>query len=397
MYNKRAYADAARYLYAATTTSKYSRDPMAHYYLANTLLQLHRRNDAVAEYKVALELSPQGSIAQYCRAALKGLGMAAAAETTAPLRGAVGMKLNLDTGEILAVHPDSPAARVGLRVGDRVIAVDGRPLSELDDVVEAIAGRVGSVVRLSVVRGAETNEYALTRVALTSSGVRTEPSRFAAASKPVVQTLAMNERAVDVDDMIEMVKPTDMHPELTADFIADVKGALGRMPPKILQTLRGASIKVVLTPTMIDRYPELKNERPRGYHAGGSYKNCPAMFDSPNIVVCEYYFESGRAQWLRQPDPVDALRHETGHALDSILGRMSDAVAFVNAYKQDFERLTEGDKRDLRYYCYNNDGAHSETFAELTSCLLGSKGYWTRKLAECFPHTTDAVRSELTK
>jgi hypothetical protein len=396
-YNKHSYAEAARLLYAATM-SEHSNDAVAHYYLANTLLQMRHNDAAKAEYASALKLSPTGAVANYCRTALKTLSTTSSTTPVSdePAVGTIGVTIDFSSGRIQQVHADTPAARAGLHTDDLITAVNGTALEDLEDPAEAIRGDVGSTVTLTIKRAGITKDYALTRTAATNNAFKMALNRQLASEKAnAIQAIPNSDKPANVDDMVEVVKATDMHPELTADFIASVKAALSRMPSGILQTLRSSSCRVVLTPTMIDKYPELKNEKPRGYDAGGSYKNCPAMFDNGAVNVCEYYFDSARNQWRRQPDPVNALKHEIGHALDAYLGRLSEQRSFITAYQADFAKLTDSDKRDLSYYCYNDTGAHSETFAELASALLGANSYSARKLANCFPHATEDIRQHI--
>lgn len=73
-------------------------------------------------------------------------------------RGSVGAMLgkNHDTGRVYVreVPSDMPAARAGLRPGDEIVAIDGKPVLAMspDEVHRALAGAVGSKVKLSVHR-----------------------------------------------------------------------------------------------------------------------------------------------------------------------------------------------------------------------------------------------------
>ena len=71
------------------------------------------------------------------------------------LRRAVG--LPEATGILVrVVEEDSPAAKAGLKEGDLIVEVDGREVTDVDALQEALeAARSGGTVRLKVLRGAE--------------------------------------------------------------------------------------------------------------------------------------------------------------------------------------------------------------------------------------------------
>ncbi len=71
-----------------------------------------------------------------------------------------------ETGVRVADVPEEgPAARAGLREGDRLIAIDGVPIAGLttQEVQARLSGEVGTVVALRVLRGAETVEVRVER------------------------------------------------------------------------------------------------------------------------------------------------------------------------------------------------------------------------------------------
>ncbi len=88
----------------------------------------------------------------------------------------VGIELRRGPDESLrvaSVEPRSPAARVGLRSGDQVLSVDGRPVTRrsVTQVVGQLRGPAGSRLSLVVRRGAAQRSVTLRRAAFGRSDV----------------------------------------------------------------------------------------------------------------------------------------------------------------------------------------------------------------------------------
>jgi regulator of sigma E protease len=58
--------------------------------------------------------------------------------------------------EVPGMQPGSPAEKAGLRVGDRILAVDGEPVRHFYDVIRLVGPKAGREVVLTIGRGAET-------------------------------------------------------------------------------------------------------------------------------------------------------------------------------------------------------------------------------------------------
>jgi C-terminal processing protease CtpA/Prc len=73
---------------------------------------------------------------------------------------------------VVDVPADTPAARGGLRAGDRLLEVDGRSLEGLSaqEVQKLLSGEVGSTAKLEVLRDGARQEVAIEREPYATKG-----------------------------------------------------------------------------------------------------------------------------------------------------------------------------------------------------------------------------------
>lgn len=198
-----------------------------------------------------------------------------------------------------------------------------------------------------------------------------------------------------------VVRPLQDHPAVSPQLINDVKRTLQSYPKQVRRLLYEHQIEVVLTPTLIDKNPEMKNQEGRGYD-GHTLKTCPGMFqDGQTIVICERTMDEG-TEAVQDPIPTSnilrTLNHETGHAIDSCLGNVSETDDFKHSYLLDAasaQRLDASVSRDLAYYLQKSVAGQQECCGELFGIILGSEGDRSEKMKLAFPQTIKYLRAKL--
>ena len=90
--------------------------------------------------------------------------------------GGIGVELSLRDGRITVVRvlADNPAEKAGIAVGDILVNVNDEevaPTAKVSDVVQKVRGDVGTTVKITVARGAETKDFTVTRAEVTNPSV----------------------------------------------------------------------------------------------------------------------------------------------------------------------------------------------------------------------------------
>lgn len=178
-----------------------------------------------------------------------------------------------------------------------------------------------------------------------------------------------------IEKMLVIIRPLADRPTVPESMIANVKEALDQYPNNLLSMLYRQGCQIHLTPTTIDEDPSVEHATPSGYEYGSSYKNVPAFFDGHNVVVCAFAIRGvNGSEWQSTDNPVGALRHELGHALDAYLGYISQREDFKHAYYLDCGQIDDDTKAKLAYFLQKAETGPSEAFAEICCCKFGGRG-----------------------
>lgn len=129
--------------------------------------------------------------------------------------GGVGAEIGVRNGKptIIRVLPGNPAEAAGLKAGDVITGVNGANSGSwtADEAAKKIRGPVGTTVKITVQRGAETKEFTITRATVVNPSVRSEVragigiltiSRFDAETSSLAQKAAADFKQQGVKKII---------------------------------------------------------------------------------------------------------------------------------------------------------------------------------------------------
>jgi serine protease Do len=157
---------------------------------------------------------------------------------------AEGLRLPRQWGVVLGdVYPNSPAAKAGLRVGDVIFSINGKPMENGRQFDVTLYQRLGSKVSLEVGRG-------LQRLTLQVPVVerRDEADRFRAMVTPE-QNLISRLGVLGLDLTPELIRLIpgirDPHGVVVAGVAADAEGSTGPLPGDVIYGVNGEAVRTL--------------------------------------------------------------------------------------------------------------------------------------------------------
>jgi hypothetical protein len=187
------------------------------------------------------------------------------------------------------------------------------------------------------------------------------------------------------------------HPEVSSAAVTTVKEAFEALPQNIKQLLSCGNVQIVVTPTMIDKFPAGAYQARMGY-GGATDKSCDGLCTGKLVVIAERKVNE-RTNEVGTPRSADTIQetflHESGHAIDNCLNGYSQSAEFKTAYTADVAKMSDDDKSKLAYFLQKNGQGQAETFAELASSLLGNHRWAAGAMANNCPASMKCVRERL--
>lgn len=196
---------------------------------------------------------------------------------------------------------------------------------------------------------------------------------------------------------ITVQAPKIGHPEVSSAAVSSIRAAFDGLPPSIKQLLIAGNVQIVVTPTMIDKFPAGAYQERMGYN-GGTDKSCDGLCTGRTVVIAEHKINERTDEVGAAISPgimQETFLHETGHAVDNCINGYAQSAEFKTAYTSDIAKMSDDDKSRLSYFLQKNGQGQVETFAELTSYLLGNHRWAAGEMVQNCPASFKCVKEKL--
>jgi len=196
---------------------------------------------------------------------------------------------------------------------------------------------------------------------------------------------------------LQVVSPVYGHDPVSKITVRTINACFDKIPAKVQALLYKSGVKFVITPTMIDKFPAGAYQEVAGYE-GGTEKSCPGLFNGREIVISQACVDEFTND-VKKPIPGDELEgtflHETGHAVDNCLKGYSRSEDYRHCYYLDIARVPDDVAPKIKYYLQKSVRGQSESWAELTSIILGNNRGHAADLKTYFPNSLECIKKKL--
>lgn len=178
----------------------------------------------------------------------------------------------------------------------------------------------------------------------------------------------------------------------------EVTSSLKRIPAPIANQLVNSGLRIVITPTIVEAWPEYANRKP-DWSINATYENCPALYRSVEHTV--YIAEEWKG--FKNSTISHSVLHESGHAYDKLQRYVSQSSVFKELLDDDANQLSEKRRKQLHYDQSVKTRAR-ELYAEFFATALTPydekkatvEEQWYHSLSHDFPKAYRFVSNSLT-
>jgi hypothetical protein len=179
-------------------------------------------------------------------------------------------------------------------------------------------------------------------------------------------------------------------PAAAVDFARKVVESI---PDPVHRTLAAKGIKFAYSERLEDRYPEIADERPRGWPEGMTWSHADGIYRPglKEVTAARTYRVYGGGRYVPSQQTAGVLYHETGHALDHALGNISASERWRSAHARDHSQMTDAVREAHAYLLQPGLAGLAEAFAELFANIYGHMT-GTSPDTDAFPACTALIR-----
>ncbi|MBK9278289.1 MAG: tetratricopeptide repeat protein [Candidatus Obscuribacter sp.] len=224
----------------------------------------------------------------------------------------------------------------------------------------------------------------------------TTPATATKGQPASAQTAPATPGAVGLAARIIIIAPLMNHPPCSSASIKAVQDAVSGLPPHLRSKLDNNGASIVLSPNLIDRWPNSLNDLPED-------KDEPTLAELGGRIygkeMCVYERPKVRGSTnLGTARAPRLIKHTVLNMCFQVLDdemTLSKDPGLRAAYELDKQSVPESMTEKLATFLKNDDWGPRETCAEMTGAMLGGGDEYTDDLFRCFPNTRKWLRTKL--